>query len=107
MKNQKNVHCNFDIFQYCLEQNAIGLKNCDALEKKVLFSDLSFPTERREMQSTELDVTKGKFSVLLEVTIGRFPENCSCPCRPKVDFQVESLKLLMIHLVPFRRNRQV
>uniref|UniRef100_A0A915HL57 Uncharacterized protein n=1 Tax=Romanomermis culicivorax TaxID=13658 RepID=A0A915HL57_ROMCU len=62
------------------------------------------------MQSTQRNRTNGKFSfrsVRLKFTVGRFPQNCSYPVRPKVDFQAERFKLLAIGSVPFRRKRRL
>uniref|UniRef100_A0A915JDR5 Ribosomal protein S16 n=1 Tax=Romanomermis culicivorax TaxID=13658 RepID=A0A915JDR5_ROMCU len=45
---------------------------------------------------------KGKFSfrsVRMEITVGRFPQNCIYPFQPKVDFQAERFKLLTIYSV--------
>uniref|UniRef100_A0A915JC85 Potassium channel tetramerisation-type BTB domain-containing protein n=1 Tax=Romanomermis culicivorax TaxID=13658 RepID=A0A915JC85_ROMCU len=69
---------------------------------------LSFPTERKGMQSTERNETIGKFSFLSVrwwVTVGRFPQNYSYPFRPKMDFPAKRFKLLMIHSVPFLPNQ--
>uniref|UniRef100_A0A915HYP3 Uncharacterized protein n=1 Tax=Romanomermis culicivorax TaxID=13658 RepID=A0A915HYP3_ROMCU len=38
-------------------------------------------------------------SVRLEVTVGRFPQNCTYPFRPEVDFEGEHFKLLTISSV--------
>uniref|UniRef100_A0A915HXR1 Uncharacterized protein n=1 Tax=Romanomermis culicivorax TaxID=13658 RepID=A0A915HXR1_ROMCU len=65
--------------------------------------NLHFPTERNGMQPTERNQTKGKFSfrsARLEVTVGRFPQNCSYPFRPRMDFQAERSKTLTIHFIP-------
>uniref|UniRef100_A0A915L9I1 Uncharacterized protein n=1 Tax=Romanomermis culicivorax TaxID=13658 RepID=A0A915L9I1_ROMCU len=37
--------------------------------------------------------------VWLEVTVGRFPQNCGHPFWPKVDFQAERFELLTIRSV--------
>uniref|UniRef100_A0A915KCQ2 Ovule protein n=1 Tax=Romanomermis culicivorax TaxID=13658 RepID=A0A915KCQ2_ROMCU len=66
---------------------------------------LTFPTERNGIQSTERNQTKRKFAfrlVRFEVTVGRFPQNCSYPLRPKIDFQAERFKPLMIYFFLFR-----
>uniref|UniRef100_A0A915KC60 Uncharacterized protein n=1 Tax=Romanomermis culicivorax TaxID=13658 RepID=A0A915KC60_ROMCU len=60
------------------------------------------------MQSTEFNQTKEKLSfrsIQLVVTVGRFPQNCICPFRPKMNFQAECFKLLTIHSVPSERAR--
>uniref|UniRef100_A0A915IKJ6 Uncharacterized protein n=1 Tax=Romanomermis culicivorax TaxID=13658 RepID=A0A915IKJ6_ROMCU len=62
------------------------------------------------MECNRGNVTEGNGSfrsVRLDVSIGHFPKNCSCPFRPKVDFQPEPLKLLTIRPIPLRRKRQV
>uniref|UniRef100_A0A915HQ96 Uncharacterized protein n=1 Tax=Romanomermis culicivorax TaxID=13658 RepID=A0A915HQ96_ROMCU len=66
---------------------------------------LRFSMERNRMESTQPYRMEGKFSfrsVWLEITVGRFLQNCSYPSRSKVDFQAERFKLLLIRTVPFR-----
>uniref|UniRef100_A0A915KGP8 protein-serine/threonine phosphatase n=1 Tax=Romanomermis culicivorax TaxID=13658 RepID=A0A915KGP8_ROMCU len=40
------------------------------------------------------------------VSVGRFPQNCSYPFRPKIDFQAERLKLLTICSVTLKKKKK-
>uniref|UniRef100_A0A915KVK5 Uncharacterized protein n=1 Tax=Romanomermis culicivorax TaxID=13658 RepID=A0A915KVK5_ROMCU len=60
------------------------------------------------MQSTQRYRAKGKFSfrsVVLEVTVGRFPQNFTYPSRLKVNFQAERFKLLAIRSVSSKKAK--
>uniref|UniRef100_A0A915KN29 long-chain-fatty-acid--CoA ligase n=1 Tax=Romanomermis culicivorax TaxID=13658 RepID=A0A915KN29_ROMCU len=60
---------------------------------------LPLPTERNGMQLTERNRTEGKFplrSVIMKITVGRFPQNRSYHFRLSVDLQAERFKLLAI-----------
>uniref|UniRef100_A0A915JWJ8 Uncharacterized protein n=1 Tax=Romanomermis culicivorax TaxID=13658 RepID=A0A915JWJ8_ROMCU len=75
-------------------------------ELRTIYTCLFQQNERNGTECNRGNVTEGNGnfrSVRLDATVGRLPQNCSRPFRPKVDFQAESCKLLTMLSVPSKK----